>query len=84
MEAFQLVATAYETLNEPEKRQLYDDGVDLSGKKKKKKKKSEYDESSSESEDEDGNKKKSLREEVRLLLIGIFCVCCLVHICLFM
>ena len=49
-----------QTLNDPEKRQLYDDGVDTT---KKKKKKSEYD-SESDSEDEDGNKKKSLREEV--------------------
>ncbi len=44
-----------------EKRQLYDDGVDI--KKKKKKKNSELD-SGSESEDEDGQKKKSLREEI--------------------
>jgi hypothetical protein len=63
VEAFQLVATAYETLSNPQKRQLYDDGVDVN--KKKKKKKNRYgEEESSDSEDEDGNKKKSLREEI--------------------
>lgn len=60
--AFQLVAEAFETLNDPSQRSMYDDGVDLS--KKKRKKKDRYEDSSSESEDEDGNKKKSVREEV--------------------
>jgi hypothetical protein len=47
-------------LSDPEKRQLYDDGVDVK-KHKDKKKKNDLD---SDSDDEDGDKKKSLREEI--------------------
>lgn len=51
--AFQRIATAYQTLNDPDKRQQYDDGADIGQKK-----------DDDDSDEDDERKKQSIREEI--------------------
>jgi len=51
--AFQRIALAYQTLSDPDKRQMYDDGADLNAKAE-----------GEDDEEEEESKKQSIREEI--------------------